>query len=144
MAGQHKANSAYVVDSFVVASVLLPDERKLSASTRGPELIKLLENPAINFLAPKLLIFEVGNILRTCVLRGRLDQRGAKTIFQTFMSFPINYLSPNYEQTLRFSLEHNCSYYDSSYAQLALEQKAKLLTLDRNLRQLYQKAALTF
>ncbi|NCP46874.1 hypothetical protein AUJ42_02520 [Candidatus Collierbacteria bacterium CG1_02_44_10] len=43
-------------------------------------------------------------------------------IYSNFLGFPIQYLSPNYHDTLDISLRYDLSFYDASYLSLALKK----------------------
>ena len=120
----------YVVDSSALLLYLLPDE-KLSISVKSI-LNKFFRNE-ISLAAPHILKYEVGNALKSAVKQKRLDTTQAIIAYTSFLDFSIQYFTPNYQETLQLSIQHNLSFYDASYLCLAQEKKAKLLTLDKKL-----------
>ena len=120
----------YVVDSSIIISHLLPDE---SLPRSIESIIEKFVRHQADFVAPVLLRYEIGNVLKSAVKQKRLSPEDAQRIYSTFQDSDIHYLSPNYPNTLQISLEHNLSFYDASYLCLAREKHAKLLTLDKKL-----------
>ncbi len=122
----------YVIDSSALLPYFLPDE-KLPFSIKST--INKFINNRISLIAPSILKYEIGNALKSSVKRKRLNNIDAEKIYSSFLNFPIQYLSPNYSDTMTLSLKYDLSYYDASYLCLAQEQKAKLLTLDKKLKE---------
>jgi len=120
----------YVVDSSIIISYLLPDEI-LSASLKS--IIRKFIRHQADFIAPTILRYEVGNVLKSATKQKRLNSEDALDIYHTFHDLQIRYLSPDYLDTLKVSLKHNLSFYDASYLCLAQEKNVKLLTLDKKL-----------
>ena len=120
----------YIVDSSAILSYILPDEI-LPNSIKSA--IKKFTNDKVKLIAPAVLRYEVGNALKSSVRQKRLDPTKANKIYTNFLSFPIQYLSPNYQDTLDISLRYDLSFYDASYLSLALEKNLPLLTLDKKL-----------
>jgi predicted nucleic acid-binding protein len=120
----------YIVDSSSILSYILPDET-LPNSIRS--IIKKFTHDKVELLAPTVLLYEVGNALKSSVRQNRLDPIKTSKIYSNFLGFPIQYLSPNYHDTLDISLRYDLSFYDASYLSLALEKNLPLLTLDKKL-----------
>lgn len=120
----------YVIDSSALLPCFLPDEKL------PPSIESILGNFFKNKLtltAPSILKYEIGNAIISAVRQKRLDPLKAKNVYSAFLDFSIQYLTPNYQDTLQLSLEHGLTFYDASYLCLAQEKKAKLLTLDKKL-----------
>jgi len=120
----------FIVDSSVFIAYLLPDETLPHSITSV--INKFIKNQA-DFIAPTILKYEIGNALKSSVKQKRVEAAEALEIFETFLEFPIHFLSPNYSKTLQLSIQHNLTFYDASYLCLAQEKKVKLLTLDKKL-----------
>ena len=120
----------YVVDCSVFTSFLLPDEKLATDFTSVFD--KFLKHQ-INFLAPPILKYEIGNVLKSSLNRKRITVQEALEIFNAFLEFDIEYVTTNYSKTFQLSTKYNLTFYDASYLCLAQEKKAKLLTLDQKL-----------
>jgi len=118
-----------VVDaSFVLAFLLDEGNVEVENIFKDHALGKL------TLFAPSLLKYEVGNSLRTRVLRKKLKKEAAQQMYQLFLKLKIIERNPDYYQILRFALAKNLTFYDASYAVLARKLSAKLLTLDKILK----------
>lgn len=119
-----------VIDASFVLSFLLKENHQVTA-----QMNKLI-NERIELISTTFLSFEVGNGLRSAVLRKRLTQRLATKIFQDFFALIISEIKPDFNKTLDLALLENISFYDASYLLLAKVLKIKLLTLDHRLQRL--------
>jgi len=124
----------YVIDSSVIICYLLPDE-KIPANFK--RIFSKFSKQIIDFTAPSVLKYEVGNVLKSAVKRKRISQKEAISLFSTFLDLPIHYSSTNYQATFELSIEHDLTFYDASYLSLAREKNAKLLTLDKKLKNVH-------
>jgi predicted nucleic acid-binding protein len=120
----------YIVDSSVYLSYLLPDE-KLPSSLKS--IINKFINNKVDFAAPAIIKYEIGNSMKSAVKQKRVSDSEAIMIYNTFLEFPIHFFSPNYQETLKIATNLNLSFYDASYLALAIEKNTKLLTLDKKL-----------
>lgn len=121
----------YVVDSSIYISYLLPDEKLPSGLT---SIINKFVNNKVDFVAPTIIKYEIGNAMKSAVKQKRLQEPEATAIYDTFLEFPIHYFSQNYQKTLNLSFKYDLSFYDASYLALAIEKNAKLITLDKKLQ----------
>lgn len=121
----------FVIDSSVVVSFLL-DEK----GTDTEALFKRFTQGEITFIAPNILCYEVGNVLRTRVLQKKLSTKRAFSIFQVFFDLHIELHTFSYERTLKLAIQKRLSFYDASYIYLAKSQNIPLYTLDKHLHTL--------
>lgn len=126
-------NNRFVVDASFVLSILLPDEK---TKTKAKKYLNLILDSKNAILSTHLLEFEVGNGLRSAVLRKRLKKDSLKTLSKNFKLLPITSKEVDFYKTLTFAVDENISFYDTSYIFLAKSQGAKLLTLDKQLSEL--------
>lgn len=129
MATSTKTKS-YIIDSSVVISYLMFDEQTNPAHL---DVINLHTHHHNILFAPYLLLFEVGNSLRSGVLSKRITKKQALTLFSKLSDLDISLSLPPHNSTLTLAIENNLSYYDASYLALAKQLKAPLLTLDKKL-----------
>ena len=123
----------YVVDSSVVAAKILEDE------VLRPEWQIIFTKAVmgeVELLSPGLLVYEVGNILRTAVLRKRYTLEKATVLFERFFDISVTYIEPEFQEVFLWANDNNLSFYDASYGYLAQKTGYKLLTLDKKLQQL--------
>lgn len=123
----------YVVDSSVVAAKILEDE------VLRPEWQIIFTKAVmgeVELLSPDFLVYEVGNILRTAVLRKRYTLEKAAVLFERFFDISITYIEPEFQEVFLWASKNDLSFYDASYAYLAKKTGHKLLTLDKKLQQL--------
>lgn len=126
-------NTKFVIDTSALISYLLPDEES------NKKIKQIFDNFNIvdyTFYAPHLLIYEVGNVLKSATLRNRVSTKDAKVILEKFLDLPIIFLKVDYLKTLELSIKHNLTFYDASYLQLSIQKKVDLLTTDKRLAKL--------
>lgn len=120
----------YVVDSSVVAARVLEDEKL------RPEL-QIIFDKAVNgeteLISPDLLVYEVGNILKTSILTKRNTLESAERVFELFFDIPISFIETSFVEVLRWSGNKKLTYYDATYLHLAHKTGSKLLSLDKHL-----------
>jgi predicted nucleic acid-binding protein len=116
-----------VADASVVVAVLSKD------SADADWAAELLLHAAA--AAPRVMPFEVGNVLRRRQRAGELDATGATLAHLDLQSLPIQ-LWPHQPLAERaWELRENLTYYDACYVALAELLDAPLVTLDRRLAQ---------
>lgn len=120
----------YVIDSSVVISYLLDDEKIL------PEheiIITQHLHHQITLIAPKILPFEIGNSLKSATLSKRITVQQAIELFKQFFKLEISLKPTNYLTSINYAITGNLSYYDASYLSLKNTLNCPLLTLDKKL-----------
>lgn len=118
-----------VVDASVVLALLIPDENSKTWKNLWTDVVK----NKTQVLAPSLLWYEVGNGLRSAVLRKRISKQEAFKLWNKFLLLPIKIFSPNLKKTLETSVKEKLSFYDASYVCLSRVKKLNLISLDKKL-----------
>ena len=120
----------FVIDSSALVAHLLHEPQNNAKITSSINAFYL--NHA-NFIAPTLLAFEIGNVLKSCAKAKRLSTSEVKKLFAHFLKLPIKYVAIDFNKVLQSSLLHNLSYYDAAYYVLHQSTDHPLLTLDKKL-----------
>lgn len=115
----------FVVDASFILAFLLKEKPSVG------QIFRQFIEGKIEFLSTIFLKFEVGNGLRSAVLRKKLTKNEAKKLYQDFFNFKISEMPQNYFEILDCALEKKVSFYDASYLSLSKNLSAKLLTLDK-------------
>ncbi|MCB1622690.1 MAG: type II toxin-antitoxin system VapC family toxin [Thiothrix sp.] len=121
-----------VLDCSVALAWLLPDE---SSAYADAAMAALKEEGA---MVPPLWIQEVANVLLVAIRRGRIAQDAALEFAEqmNFIGLRLSDQKPEIDHLpwlIEFGAEHGLTAYDASYLLLAIEQDAKLATLDKRL-----------
>ena len=119
----------YVIDASVatrfVLSETLHEEAKIF-------LEGFIEGEC-NFLAPTLIIYEVGNALRTAAARKEISVEESGEAYELFLGFKLdvdNMEIDDYLGALALSNRGNISIYDAAYIWLSKKLAATLVTAD--------------
>lgn len=124
-----------VADACFCGAWIFPDE----ATAAADALLDGLVNGTCELRIPALWHYEMANMLRSAVRRGRLDVATALAAEQTLCKVPISRVdSPDSNaRTRMLTLANRCnlSAYDAAYLELALRFRVQLYTNDRHLRQ---------
>jgi predicted nucleic acid-binding protein len=117
-----------VVDSsFILASLLAETRAEFAAET-------LADVAYEDLLAPALLPFEVGNVLRTRVRSGRLSPAERDARLRMYFALGVVIEPPPTEPRLLqsgvLSADHDLTIYDAAYLEAALRNGAALATFD--------------
>ncbi|MBI4009175.1 type II toxin-antitoxin system VapC family toxin [Candidatus Roizmanbacteria bacterium] len=121
----------FVIDSSFVLAFLLDEGNK--------DVESVFERQAkheVKFVAPSLLKYEVGNSLRSKVLRKKVEKSRAFLLFENFHELDIVEEDVDYFEVLKLAVLNNLSFYDASYLYLVKQLKIKLLTLDQTLQKI--------
>ena len=120
---------SFVIDASYLLAFLL-NENNFEVN----ELMKQYKDRQIHLISSTLLTFEVGNTVRTAVLRKKMSKSQAQNVLQTFLEFDIVEEKADYIQVLQLALSKNLTFYDASYLFLTRKYKIPLLTLDAKLK----------
>lgn len=124
-----------VVDASAVNAMLL---REASAEA----VIDALEDEEM-FLAPSLVLYEVGNALATAVRSGRITGDEALEFAETCAGLPwvldTQSSRARYGATLALSLSSGLTMYDAAFLEIARLRSCPLVTLDRDLAKAARK-----
>lgn len=117
-----------VIDASVVAAWHFPDER----SAEGDAILARLESDRA--LMPALWWFEVRNVLLIGERRGRTAREHTERFLEFLRGLPIE-LAPIPDEVAVVSLarQHQLSFYDATYLELAQRENIALATIDRAL-----------
>jgi predicted nucleic acid-binding protein len=113
-----------VVDVNVVLAVVLGEPERDWA---------IAATSACVALAPRSFPFEVGNALTSLVKRRRISAEGVMAAWAAASAFQVLLRDVDMSAALRMAAVHNLYAYDAYILQCAVDGRAKLLTLDRQM-----------
>jgi predicted nucleic acid-binding protein len=126
-----------VADNSALVPLFLPDE----AEDYSQALLELVLKGAAMKSASFCQI-EFGNVIATSVRRKRLTQAEAAYAHKKFSELPVEFVDYVTAATMPaihdLALRRDLSFYDALYLALAMEEGAKLATLDQPLRKAAQ------
>lgn len=127
-------NIDLVVDASIILAWLLPDEREEIVN----RIFAAYRQKKSRIYAPKLLVYELINGLKSAILRKRIDWLKAKRAIEVFRQMKFELIDQSGEEVniLKLANKLNLSVYDASYVALARKLKVKLLSLDKRLQKL--------
>lgn len=117
-----------VLDTSVAAAWYLPEEFSKEARRWQRQMLE----GGVQFLVPSLHYWELGNVLRTYVRRGELDQPLAEEIYALHLDASLQVVEPDRRSVLRTALDYESTVYDAVFISLAIQHKIKLLTAERS------------
>jgi predicted nucleic acid-binding protein len=117
-----------VIDASIVAAWHFPDER----NSQSDSIMDRLEQDSARM--PALWWFEVRNVLLIGERRGRTIRKHAEGFLDFLRGLPIELAPlPDEVSVLRLARQHQLSFYDASYLELAQRERIALATIDRAL-----------
>ena len=126
------SNLNIIIDASVLAKWFLPseEESELALTIRDDFAASRF---SISF--PSLVFYEVSNLLKSAVLRSRLNREKAVKIYQDFLEldFEIYLTDELLRNSLEIALKSDISSYDAAYVALAQYLRAPLFTADQKL-----------
>ncbi len=118
-----------VTDASVVMAWLLDDEQGATFEEAAASL------PPEGALVPRHWHYEVRNALMMAVRRDRLSRAGAIARIELLARLNVSTdLSADLDATTILGFEHNLTFYDALYLELALRRQLPLSTLDNDLQ----------
>ena len=123
--------SVTAVDASAIAAVLFME----------PEGEALLPRLSGRLIAPLLLPYELANV---CHQKSRRQPSLTAAFLERFRTLPdvgIELLPTDFDALPELAAQHGLTAYDAAYLQLALAQRAPLVTLDAKLAQVWTKAS---
>ena len=122
-------NRKFVVDASFILAYLLNEK-----NAEVERIMQLHKKSEITLVSLSLLKYEVGNTLRTAVLKKRINKQLAVKVFLAFLDLKITEEKIDYNMVLKKALSNQITFYDVSYLYLAQNCRLPLLTLDSSLR----------
>ncbi len=122
-------NNVFVIDASFVLAYLLDED-----NTTIDSIFEKQVKGEIYFISTSLLKYEVGNTLRTKLMRKKIKKEEAQRLYRSFLAINIKEELLDFHDVLDLALEKNLSFYDASYSYLAKSKKIDLLTLDHSLK----------
>ena len=127
-------NIDLVVDASIILAWLLPDEREKMVN----RIFAAYRQKKNHIYAPKLLIYEFINGLKSAILRKRIDWLKARRAIEVFKQMKFELIDQSGEEVniLKLANKLNLAVYDAAYVALAKKLKIKLMSLDKKLLKL--------
>ncbi|MDX2024252.1 MAG: type II toxin-antitoxin system VapC family toxin [Deltaproteobacteria bacterium] len=122
--------ATYVLDTSVAIAWYLPE----AFSSEARQWQRRLLNDEANVCVPSLHYWEFGNVLRTYVRRGELQQALAQEIYQVHLEAPLVTMEPDRHKTLECAFEYDATMYDAVYIALSRSLDAALITAEKTTR----------
>lgn len=119
--------SGFVLDTGVAVAWYLPET--FSPQARQWQMRLLAGDD--RFVVPRLHYWEMANVLRTSVLRGRLTDSLAREVWALHLEAPLEIVEPAAADVLARALELGATAYDAVFVELALSLDLSLLTAER-------------
>ena len=131
-----------VIDAGIALSWVLPDE---TTAQPAAEVLAAFRAGEVRLLAPSRWEYEVGNVLRLAVTRGRIGEIDGAEALRSLLELGVDLapFAPLAEPAWELSLAHQLTIYDAAYLALAQENACPLYTLDRQLIAAAEKIGLT-
>lgn len=113
-----------VADTSTIIAVIAnePEKPSLISKTQGYDLI-----------APRSLVWEIGNAFSAMLKRGRITLEQATTAIEIYEQIPLNLVDVDLKQALEIVNKHKVYAYDAYMIACALNRNCPLLTLDGGL-----------
>ena len=123
--------SVTVVDASAIAAVLFdePEAEPILASVDGA------------LTAPSLIAYELASVCSTKLARHPARAQSILARYALFRDLDITLEEPDWALLPQLAVEWSLSAYDAAYLQLALRERAPLVTLDARLAAAYDRAS---
>lgn len=121
----------YVLDCSVAVRWLVQQTH----FERAARVLERFRAGEIELIAPDVIVPELGHVLRTLVIRKKLDRERPGPFLELFLSLPIE-LEPARtlaSEALRLALRHSATFYDALYLALAQRDDRLVLTADERM-----------
>jgi predicted nucleic acid-binding protein len=114
---------ATVIDASALAAVLYDE----------PEAPAVLAGCTGDLIAPTLLPYEIASVCRTKMLRRPDDARRILACHAGYATLGVRLIDPDWSELPQLTHRWALSVYDAAYLQIALRERAALVTLDARL-----------
>jgi predicted nucleic acid-binding protein len=119
--------TTHVLDTSVAVAWYLPEAFSQAARRWQTKLLR----DEVGFCVPNLHYWEFGNVLRSYVRRGELEQELAAEIYALHLEAPLTAVEPDRTHTLANAFEYGATVYDAVYITLCLSLDAPFVTAER-------------
>lgn len=119
--------TGYVLNASVAVAWYLPE----TSSAEARRCRDRLARREIRCVVPSLHWWEVGNVARTYVRRGEIDEELARELYDLHLDAGLEVAEPERRRTLEVALEYDATVYNAVYIALALDLDLPLLTAER-------------
>jgi len=119
--------TTHILDTSVAVAWYLPEAFSEAARRWQTKLLR----DEVTFYVPGLHYWEFGNVLRTYVRRGELEQEMAEEIYHLHLEAPLVTTEPERPETLARAFEYGATVYDAVYITLCLSLDAPLVTAEK-------------
>lgn len=120
-------NNTYIVDASFILAYLLEEDTNITHH------FKRFIQGGSHFIGPRLLWYEVGNGLKSAVMRKRITKNQAQMLYKSFFDLAIEKKPVVFVSVLSFAILKKITFYDAAYAWLSKKNHTPLLTLDKAL-----------
>ena len=122
----------FVIDCSSTLSLFIPDEDNRKYKDK---IFKLFKDARC--VVPSIWLYEVNNVLLSCLKRGRLEKQQTHKIIESLSRLSVEIEDSNitslHNDTYDLAFKNNLSFYDASYVNTAIRNKSSLATLDKKL-----------
>jgi predicted nucleic acid-binding protein len=117
-----------ILDASAAVELLQPSSDDVRAT-----LARVLPGPAVPWLAPDVLTFEVGAVARRRLLRGEWPLTAAQRVVEGIQRLPVDLVDSRRMLSRAWELRDNLTIADALYVALAMASGESLLTTDARL-----------
>jgi predicted nucleic acid-binding protein len=125
--------SVTVVDASALAAVLFDES----------EAEPVLASIGGALTAPSLIVYELASVCTTKLARRPDEAHTILSRYRLFAELDIELTEPDWATLPELALQWALSAYDAAYLQVALERRARLVTLDARLADAYDQASIS-
>lgn len=132
MLGEMRYENCVCVDASLVAKWLVSEPD----SAQALDVLEAWMRQGVQMIAPPLIDYEVGSVLRKLSARGRIDVDEARQRLHIFESLGIRHVHPPFllRRSWEIAVRHGLyTIYDASYAALSELTGTRLYTCDQTL-----------
>ena len=116
-----------VVDSSITVAWILQEPEFVERADRAVE--RLVDAGG---LVPRIWHYEVRNAIVVAERRGRISREDSDTRFAQWSRLPIETdAPPDFDTVIALARQHQLSFYDAVFIELAVRRGAQLATLDQ-------------
>lgn len=116
-----------VLDTSVAVAWYMPETFRAAARVWQSRLL----DGRVRLVVPGLHYWELGNVLRTYVMRSELEVDLAEQIWALHLEAPLEVAEPERAEVLATALEYGATVYDAVYIALSRSLDLPLLTAER-------------